>query len=196
MSTPDEIITSAVALGAEDYKESDKLVRLVTPDLGVVRAHMRGVKKEKAKLKFAAMPFAFCEYSLIRRGGFYTVKTASPIESLLSVTRSPDTFVVASVILETTAEATGETPAPALFVKLLEGLKKLMYSGAEPYSLGANYVSGLLEIGGFVPAAGEKKPCAENPEAHSPEKSLALLKRYVKLFENKYVCKIKSAVLL
>ncbi len=193
-----EVITSAIALGAEDYKESDKLVRLLTPDFGVVRALMRGVKKEKAKLKFAAMPFAFCEYSLMLRGGFYTVKTASPIESLFGVTHSPDTFLVASVMLETAAEATGDTPAPDLFVGLLEALKRLMYSGIEPYALGLSYVFGLLEKGGYVsPVGGESELVdAENSAIRTPENSLKLLKRYIRLFESKYICKIKSAALL
>ena len=101
----EELNVSGVAVGAEDYREADRIVRILTPDRGVIRAVMRGVKKEKAKLKFAAMPFAFCEYSLMKRGAYYTVKTASPIESLFGVTRSPDAYLSGSVMLEAAAEA-------------------------------------------------------------------------------------------
>lgn len=80
----EELNVSGVVVGAEDYREADRIVRILTPDRGVIRAVMRGVKKEKAKLKFAAMPFAFCEYSLMKRGAYYTVKTASPIEPVRS----------------------------------------------------------------------------------------------------------------
>lgn len=184
----EEIETSGIAVGAEDYKEADKLVRILTPDLGVVRAVMRGVKKEKAKLKFAAMPFAFCEYSLLKRGAFYSVKTATPVESLFGVTRSPETYIAASVMLETAAEAAGEHD-PDAFVFLLTALKSLIYSDREPYALCYGFVRGLLEKGGYMLPSSAAAPT-------SPEAAAARLKAHIKLFENKFICKIRSAALL
>lgn len=181
----EEIETSGIVVGTEDYKEADKLVRILTPDYGVVRAVMRGVKKEKAKLKFAAMPFAFCDYSLMRRGAFYTVKTAAPAESLFGVTSSPERYLAASVMLETAAEAAGEND-PDVFVSLLTALKELIYSDAEPYALCLRFVRGLLEKGGHMPPDSAAPPGAILPR----------LKAQLRLFENKFVCKIRSAALL
>lgn len=184
----EELIVNGVVTGTEDVKEADKLVRILTPDLGVVRALMRGVKKEKAKLKFAAMPFAFCEYTLMRRGDFFTVKTASPVESLFGVTRSPDAYVCASVMLETAAESATERD-PDAFVSLLTSLKSLIYSDSEPFALCCEFVESLLEKGGF--AAPIFSSAAQTADA-----SRIRLKARVRLFENKFMCKIKSSALL
>ena len=178
---------SGVVIGATDYKESDKLISILTPTLGLIRAHMRGVKKEKAKLKFAAMPFAFCEYSLMRRGDFYTVKTATQIESLLGVSKTPETYVTASVLLEASGHAVGSQASPDVFIALLTTLKKLIYAGDDAYKLGAEFLYNELVRGGYI---------GEHSEFLCGTESLALIKKYIRLFESKFICKIKSADLL
>ena len=45
----EEINVSGIVVSGEDRGEADRLVRILTPELGVVYAVMRGVKKEKAK---------------------------------------------------------------------------------------------------------------------------------------------------
>lgn len=194
----EELNVSGVAVGAEDYREADRIVRILTPDRGVIRAVMRGVKKEKAKLKFAAMPFAFCEYSLMKRGAYYTVKTASPIESLFGVTRSPDAYLSGSVMLEAAAEAAGESAATDVFLRLLTTLKMLIYSDVGPYSLCLNFVFGLLKSGGFVSPSPADADYDVPPEEQTSlgDSALPCLKKYIRLFENKYVCRIRSAALL
>lgn len=182
----EELQTAGIVVGAEDYKEADKLVRLLTPDLGVIRAVMRGVKKEKAKLKFAAMPFAFCDYLLMKRGDYYTVKTASTVESLFGVTKSPETYISASIMLETAAESAGERDAE-VFLSLLTALKDLVYSDAEPYALCAAFVRALLQKGGYIAPSPDRAPLSV---------SSARLRSVVKLFESKFYCKIRSAELL
>ena len=59
-----EVKTDAVVLQTLDYKDDDKLLTLFSPSLGKITAGIRGVKKPKARLAFAAQPFAFCEYVL------------------------------------------------------------------------------------------------------------------------------------
>ena len=181
----EEIETSGIVVGTDDYKEADKLVRILTPDLGVVRAVMRGVKKEKAKLKFAAMPFAFCEYSLLKRGAFYSVKTATPVESLFGVTKAPEAYVCASVMLETAAEAAGMNNSAA-FVALLTALKNIIYSDVSPFAECNSFVGELLITGGYAVKIDASTVMTDGP---------AELKRTIKLFEKKYICKIRSAEL-
>ena len=56
-----EVKTDAVVLKAIDYKDNDKLLTLFSPSLGKITAGIKGVKKPKAKLAFAAQPFCFAE---------------------------------------------------------------------------------------------------------------------------------------
>ena len=74
-----EKIVSGIVVGSTDYKEADKIISILTPTDGLIRATARGVKKDKAKLKFSAMPFAFCEYTLIKKGDYFLVKSASEL---------------------------------------------------------------------------------------------------------------------
>ena len=86
-----DIKTEGIVLRATDYKENDKLLTLFTPSLGKITAGIRGVKKAKAKLNFAAQPFAFCEYILAERGGRYTV---TPLLAQHSVTEQALLYLV------------------------------------------------------------------------------------------------------
>lgn len=185
----EEITVSGIVVGSEDHKESDKLVRILTAEFGVISAVMRGVKKEKAKLKYASMPFSFCQFTLMKRGAYYTVKTASQIESLLGVTYTPEKYVSASVMLEAATAAAGGTDSAEVFVSLLSGLKTLLYSEDSPESVCLKFVTELLVHGGYI--APESEVLTENCAQEKMK-----LKRYVRLFETKFVCRINSAKLL
>ena len=41
----EELKTKGIVIKAIDYKDSDKLVTIFSPDLGLIRARARGVKK-------------------------------------------------------------------------------------------------------------------------------------------------------
>lgn len=58
---------TAIVLFAEDYLESDKMVTLFSSEGEVFKAVMKGVKKQGAKLKFAAQPFSFCSFDVAKK---------------------------------------------------------------------------------------------------------------------------------
>ena len=72
---------NAVVLRAVDYNDNDKILTLITPELGKISAGIKGVKKAGAKLKFAAQPFCFGEYILAKRGERYTVINCSECQN-------------------------------------------------------------------------------------------------------------------
>lgn len=194
----EELTVNGIVVGGEDVGEADRLVRLLTPELGVIAAKMRGVKKEKAKLKFAAMPFSFCEYVLIKRGAYYSVKTASQTESLFGVTSSPDRYVIGSVMLEAAAAAAG-TDSAEIFVELLTALKTLIYSDTDAYSVGLNFVYRLLVHGGHIAAGrsdGDYNVPVSEQKSLPRGRSERLLKAYLGLFSDKFCRRLLSAELI
>ena len=76
-----EIKLSAVTLRAADYGENDKILTLLTAENGKITAGIKGVKKPNAKLKFAAQPFCFAEFVLVKKGDKLTVTNCSELES-------------------------------------------------------------------------------------------------------------------
>lgn len=176
-----EKIVSGIVVGSTDYKEADKIISILTPTDGLIRATARGVKKDKAKLKFSAMPFAFCEYTLIKKGDYFLVKSAAQIESLMHIAYDPDAFLVGAVMLEISANASGGTDS-TLFISLLEGIKDLIYGDNSAYEIGTRFVLDLLVRGGYQ----------EGDYITSEGMNKERFKSVVHRFEQKFMCKIKS----
>ncbi len=118
--------TDALLLRAVDYGENDKIVTLLTADLGKIGAGVKGVKKAGAKLRFAAQPFCFAEYVLAERGGRYTATGASLYDGFYSVTESVETYYAAAAVCEACDKLVFEgmdAKAPLLFA--VNALKEL-----------------------------------------------------------------------
>ena len=125
-----EIKTEAIVLRSIDYKDNDKLLTLFSPSLGKITAGIKGVKKPKAKLAFAAQPFCFAEYVLAEKGGRYTVTGAYLHESFFSLRYDIVRFYAACALAEITLSILYENEKyESLFIGLIEALKDLSLSG-------------------------------------------------------------------
>ena len=121
-----EVKTDAIVLKAVDYKDNDKILTLFSPDLGRITAGAKGVKKQKAKLSFAAQPFCFAEYILAEKGGRYTVTGAYLHESFFSLRYDIVRFYAACALAEICLTLLYENESyQGLFIALIEGLKAL-----------------------------------------------------------------------
>jgi len=139
----------AIVLKSTDYKEHDKRLTLFTQDSGVLSCIIKGVKRPQAKLKFAAEIFGFNEYQLSEKNGFYSVITATSIESLFNLTKDSDSFLAASSMLEVTEKVVRDTNAPELFIKLLKAFKAILYSNKNPYLVAMLYTYYALVFAGY-----------------------------------------------
>jgi len=192
--------TSAIVTKTADYKESDKVVRLFTVDGGMIQAVLKGVKKRDAKLKFAAQPFAFCEFSLCERNGFYTVTGAVPVESFYALTAEPGRFFCASLMLETADRAVSDIPSPAVFVYLLKIFKALLYQNADPAAAAALFLLRLIENAGFMQITNSDELQNLTPESLPDgsggiHKYMPLLKKLILSFEKQFEVALKAAKL-
>lgn len=69
----------ALCIRTTDYRETDKLITLISVEEGKITATAKGVRKPASKLKTACMPLSFGEYSLSNgRGG--EILTGAAIE--------------------------------------------------------------------------------------------------------------------
>lgn len=151
-----EIKTEGIVLRAIDYKENDKLLTLFSPSLGKITAGIRGVRKAKAKLNFAAQPFAFCEYILAERGGRYTVTGAYLHDGFFALRSDVLRFYAACTLTEVCNEvfADGEECEGA-FIALAEGLKELALAENNPADCLLTFLlTALLEAGYMIDLGG------------------------------------------
>jgi len=140
---------TAILIKADDCGENDKIVKLFTLQKGVIRAKVRGVKKKGAKLKFAAQPFCFGEYSLAERGGFYTITGCVAKESFYGIAEDSQKYIFGCLMLETASEGVRYENNPDIFVLLLDSLKNLAYSTVSLDKVMVAYLFNLAEKCGY-----------------------------------------------
>ena len=138
-----DVKTQAIVLQTIDYKDNDKILTLFSPELGKITAGIRGVKKPKARLSFAAQPFCFAEYVLAEKGGRYTVTGAYLHESFFSLRYDIVRFYAACALAEICRAILPENERyENLFIGLIEALKSLSLAEDDP----AESVIGFLLI--------------------------------------------------
>jgi DNA repair protein RecO (recombination protein O) len=139
---------NALMLRAVDYRDNDKILTLITPELGRISAGIRGVKKAGAKLKFAAQPFCFAEYILSKTGDKYTVVQASEGESFYELRTDICKFYAASAVCEGALATTFEgDECGRVFSDSIKALTA-MCSGDECGEL-IKYLLSILDISGY-----------------------------------------------
>lgn len=146
----EEIKIKGVVIKAIDYKDSDKLVTIFSAERGLIRARVRGVKKDKAKLAFAVQPFAFVEYLMTERKGFYTVINATSIDQFFNLTADFDNYLFMLSCLEVIEKTIKENQVqPELFVLLLNALKGVCYDDAPAENVFIKFMIESMKYLGF-----------------------------------------------
>lgn len=144
-----EFKTEAIVLKAVDYKENDRLLTLFTPSRGKLTATIRGVRKPKAKLNFAAQPFCFSEYVLAEKLNRYTVVNAYLYDGFFPLRTNIERYYAACALTETCDSLLVEDGENrAFFIAAAEGLKELAHGdGNVAESLLAFGIAALRESG-------------------------------------------------
>lgn len=139
-----------IVLKVSDYRDDDRLAKVLTAEHGLVNVLLRGVKKAKAKLKPFAQEFSVFDTRLTSTRGAYL----TPIEPMLirdgfSVCADLRVFTAASVAAETTLASIGDDESHTqVFVELLRLLAALESNG-NPYYQATVFVLRLIELSGF-----------------------------------------------
>ena len=76
--------TKGLVIREQTIGESDRLVTLLTADLGLVRAFVRGSKQTRSRLASTTSLFAYSDFSLIRAEMPLLLKAQHPLRCFLS----------------------------------------------------------------------------------------------------------------
>ena len=162
-----------IALKVSDYRDDDRLVRVLTAEHGMASVLLRGVKKAKAKLTPFAQCFAVFDTRLTSaRGAFLTPVEPMLIQDGFSLCADLKIFTAASVAAEATDLALGDDESHTdVFLEFLKLIKSLRSDG-DPYYQAAVYMTRLLEISGFY------KPYAYDDEPATPVRLLGYAQKH------------------
>ena len=124
--------TKALVLRSVDYKESDKILTLLTQDLGKVTASARGCRKKGSPLAAGCQLLCWSELVLYDYQGRWTVKEASTQRQFRGVREDLDKLALACYFAEVTELlAVEDMPSPELLSLILNSLHALEKLGRE-----------------------------------------------------------------
>jgi DNA repair protein RecO (recombination protein O) len=140
----------AVVLSSIDYREKDKIIKLFSLENGMISAVLKGVRSDKAKLKFASQPFCFANFLLVKRGAYYVVTSAELEDSFFDLTKDINTYYTAFALLEVVqASLMEEQSSPIVFINLLKALRAMCYDKINPKLVLLKFVLGMLKVLGY-----------------------------------------------
>lgn len=90
------IETKGFVMNVFSWKERDRLLHLLTPELGLITANARGSASMKSKLRSLTQLFSLSDFTLIERQGRYTVRSGVLQESFSGVSFDLDRLTAAS----------------------------------------------------------------------------------------------------
>jgi DNA repair protein RecO (recombination protein O) len=70
--------TEALIVESKPHHEADKILTILTRNFGMIRAHARGVRHLKSKLRFSLQEMSFAEIAIVRGRDFWRIVNAVP----------------------------------------------------------------------------------------------------------------------
>lgn len=145
-------VVTGVVLRATDTREADKILTVLSPQLGKIPVIARGARRKNSRLAAACQLLAYDEMTVYKRGAWYMLDEAGTLEQFPGVRRDIVRLSLASWFAELTeAVCPEEAPAQELAALLLNGLYALCYLDKDPALVKAAFQWRLMALAGFQP---------------------------------------------
>ena len=161
------IVTPGLVLRETETKEADKILTVLTPELGRISVIAKGARSRRSKYTAACQLLAYDEMTLRRKGEWYYLAEAGTMELFDGVRQDIQRLALASYFAELTETVCQDALAAAeILPLLLNALFALGTLGKEPLVVKTAFVWRLLEMAGFAPLADGCAVCGrEMPQA-------------------------------
>lgn len=137
-----------IVLSKTDYKDSDRILTLFSPEKGKITASAKGVKKQNSKLRAGSELFAFGYYILNETRGRYTVTGYDSIDSFHELREDFDRLAFATLMLKITEKSVFESDGE-IFSLLIRSLDKLRSGNLSPTFVSAVFLLKLCSLNGY-----------------------------------------------
>lgn len=157
--------TKGLVLREAQYKDNDKLLSVLSDDLGLVTLKARGVKRKNSPLRSGCQLLGYSEFTVYERNGYYTVNEAEPLALFMGIRQDIELLSLGSYfaqLLETVA--TEGQSSPELLSLGLNSLYALDNLKKPQAMVKAVFELRLMCLAGFAPML-EGCSCCGAPEA-------------------------------
>ena len=135
-----------------DFKESDRMLTLLTRDYGLMCAKVKAAKKQTSKLFCSSSLFCCGEYEFYEKNGFYGVRGCDIKHTFGKLSEDYDAYSAACFIADAAGKVAQEDyPAPKLFALTVNALFALETGAARPGTVLCFFIQRLLYIEGLYP---------------------------------------------
>lgn len=145
----EELKVTGIVLDGQAYKEKDKLLTILTVEIGKITVSIRGVKLSKAKLKIFAQPFCLAEFVLSKSGQFYTIISANLIDDFMDITKDIDNYCIGNMILEVTNLVMKPGMlSQQLFLSTVKSLRAIVHEGIDSKLVAIKFLLEMMRTSG------------------------------------------------
>lgn len=160
----DYVVTRGVVLRETQTKEADKILTVLSADLGRISVIARGVRRKSCRYAACAQPLVYSEWTLYHRGEWYYANEASPLELFGTVRTDLERMALGFYFAELT-EAVAENET-TLLPHLLNALYALGVLHKPPEVVKAAFEWKLMALAGYEPSVEGCAYCgAETPQS-------------------------------
>ncbi len=160
--------TKGLILREVKYKEADRILTVLTPDLGKITVKARGALRKNSKVSAATQLFAFSELTMFENKGRWSVNEGSTIEEFKGLRNDIAALALASYFAECVeALADEDTPDLGMLQLILNCLYALSNSMYDHQHIKTAFEMRLMSIAGYEPDLTCCSVCG-NPEPNEP----------------------------
>lgn len=158
--------TKALVLRGVDYKESDRILTLLTEDMGKVTASARGCRKKNSALAAGCQLLCWTEFVLFQYQGRWTVKECSALREFRGMRTDLEKFALGCYFAEV-AEllSVEELPSPELLSLALNSLHALDRLDRPPALVKAAFEWKAMCLAGYEPLLDACAVCGQEEPA-------------------------------
>lgn len=162
-----KFVTAGLVLRETETKESDKILTVLTPELGRISVIAKGARSRRSKYTAACQLLAYDEMTLSRKGEWYYLSEANTMELFDGVRQDIEKLALAAYFAELTEAVCQDAMAAAeILPLLLNALYALGTLDKPALRVKTAFVWRLLADAGFAPLLDGCAVCGrEMPEA-------------------------------
>ena len=151
---------NGIIIAENNSGDFDKMLTMLTPNLGKISCTARGARRAKSQLLSATQVFTFGEYMLFKGGDTYTINSCETIEMFYNLRTDLDKLVYASHITKIINDITTENQNSFHILKLyLNTLYAISETDKDLDFIISVFKMRLMKLIGFAPNVSECVSC-------------------------------------
>ena len=153
---------NGIVISENNLGDSDKMLTILTPNLGKISCIGKGAKRPKSLLMAGTQLLCFGEYILYKTGDIYSINSCEPIEVFYNIRTDLDKLSYAALIVKIVSDVTTENQNNYNILKLfLNTLYAISETDKDLDFILAVFKMRMLKILGFAPNISECTECKE-----------------------------------